>query len=797
MLAAAVHIIGRQAFYLGAYSVQTADIFTYAGLIIIAATGCRILLHSKKIRHVGAATITGLTLVLTAFFCQLLELPQWIPPQYMYLFRTLDDAFYAIGITSFLLAFYWSVQASGSLQEALAGERRDLLREIEERERAVDELRHVQMLIREFADCIPQVFWLADLRQRRILYLSGRFEEVLGRDRGLLNHDARAWLDWVHPEDHAEIKLTVESMVNARPLQTKFRVIRGDGEVRWVANYMFPVRSGENESVYAGLTEDITGQVQAEELRSRAYAEVEERVRERTRSLTEINRQLKAEIEERERVEEALRFSEARYRTLAEAAQDIIFIVDRNDRMQFVNSTAAESLNLPRHQIIGKTSAELFPEYAQTWKEALAHILRTGTPYRVEGRSPYGNQEIWFDTQLVPITTDTGEVTSVLGISRDITERKKAEQALRDSEERYRGLIEGLSEVVYRMKLPEGTYEYCSPAAEVVFGFTAEEVMNNHRHIRTVLHPDSVLYFDEAWSELLKGNVPPVYEYRIIDPAGQERWIVQSNKLILDAAGAPCAIEGICRNITEHRRAQQAIEEHRARLQNASKMSMLGEMAAGIAHEINNPLNIISGSAEQMHALLQREQIDSKLLQRLADVITRHVFRVKKIITGLRNYVHNDAQEPFKPSLLKNILEDTIALCHDNLTSHDILLTVHPFPDDVVLECRATQIMEVIANLLSNAAHAVENQPRKRIDIHVTEDEQDLVIAVTDSGSGIDPAIASSLFEPLTTSKQDGKGTGLGLNISRRIVQSHHGTLDLDTQSSLTRFVVRLPKKQA
>lgn len=797
MLAALNHVAGRQGFYLGLYSAQIADLFTYASLLVMAATGGRILLRANRIPHVRAATIAGLALILTAYFWQLLDMPDLISAKYMKTFHTLDDLFYAVGICSFLLAFYWSVQMSQRLQEDLHNERHDLLREVAGKNKAVQELRHTQSLIREFANCIPQVFWIADLRQQKLLYLSAKFEEVVGHDRALMEANVLAWLDWVHPEDREKAERSIASMAKSLPLHLEFRFIRGDGETRWVSSHMFPVRGGKKEIIYAGISEDVTDQMQADELRKRAYTEVEQRVRERTRSLTEANRQLQTEIEERERVEEALRLSEARYRTLAEAAQDIIFIIDCSDRIQYVNSTAAETLNLPRHQIIGRQRTDLFPaEQEDTWRDPIAEIIRTGNAVRLEDRSPYGKQETWHDTQLVPIATGTGEVTAILGISRDITERKRAEQTLRESEERYRGLIEGLSEAVYRMRLPDGLYEYCSPAAQIVFGYTAAEIMSNSLHIRAVLHPDSARYFEDAWVELLKGHVPPVYEYRIIDPDGQERWIVQSNKLILDSQGHPCAIEGVCRNITEHRRAQQVIEEHRARLQNASKMSMLGEMAAGIAHEINNPLNIISGSAEQMHALLQRENTDVKLLERLTDVITRHVFRVKKIVTGLRNYVHNDAQEPFKASPLKSIVEDTVALCHDNLNSHDILLTVHPFRDDLLLECRATQIMEVFANLVSNAAHAVENQPRKLIELTVTEEEASILIAVTDSGPGIDPAIAPSLFEPLTTSKQGGKGTGLGLSISRRIVQSHNGALELDTQSPVTRFLIRLPKAQ-
>jgi len=147
---------------------------------------------------------------------------------------------------------------------------------------------------------------------------------------------------------------------------------------------------------------------------------------------------------------------------------------------------------------------------------------------------------------------------------RDINERKRTEEALRKSEKKYRGLVEGLNDAVYRMTLPEGRYEYFSSSVENVFGYPREEFINNPLFIKKILHPDSAGYLEEKWKGLLEGKVPETYEYKIIDSEGNERWIVQSNKATFDDSGKIKTIEGLCRNITEYKEAEKSLIESEA-----------------------------------------------------------------------------------------------------------------------------------------------------------------------------------------------------------------------------------------
>ena len=154
--------------------------------------------------------------------------------------------------------------------------------------------------------------------------------------------------------------------------------------------------------------------------------------------------------------------------------------------------------------------------------------------------------------------------------------RKKAREALQESEEKHRGLIEGLDDAIYRMSLPDGEYEYMSPAAWKVFGVSAEEFMENPLIIGKLIHPDFTEYFKEKWADLIEHKVSPTYKYKILDPEGNERWIVQSNTGIFDDSGNIIAIEGLCRDITKGAQTEKELRESEELHKEAQRVAHIG-----------------------------------------------------------------------------------------------------------------------------------------------------------------------------------------------------------------------------
>ena len=241
---------------------------------------------------------------------------------------------------------------------------------------------------------------------------------------------------------------------------------------------------------------------------------------------------------------------------------------------------------------------------------------------------------------------------------------------------------------------------------------------------------------------------------------------------------------------------EQAILRMNAQLIAADKLSSLGEMASGVAHEINNPLAIIQGKITQMRRQLASGSADTERLLKDAEKIENTVDRISKIILGLRTFSRNSENDEMAPMKFSSIISGTIDLCNERFSSNDVRLSFES-KTEAQVNCRASQLGQVVMNLLSNAFDAVTEQKGpepKWVQVVLSEKDSSLVLTVTDSGHGIPEAIVKKMLDPFFTTKPVGKGTGLGLSICSGIIQGHHGRLEYDSSAPNTRFVVTLPK---
>ncbi|MFN3453421.1 MAG: sensor histidine kinase [Pseudobdellovibrio sp.] len=254
-------------------------------------------------------------------------------------------------------------------------------------------------------------------------------------------------------------------------------------------------------------------------------------------------------------------------------------------------------------------------------------------------------------------------------------------------------------------------------------------------------------------------------------------------------------ISAIGFDLTEDIQKQNTINDIQAKAIQNSKLAVLGEMAAGIAHEINNPLMILTSITflVQRHVEQSKfEQIPDKL-SKIQDTISR----ISRIVNGLRTFARDGEKDPFMPTDISYVINESLELCRENLLYKKVnIIYENPFKIPIIVDCRETQISQVIINLISNAADAISNVTSKWIKISLEKDEKNLFIKVIDSGNGISQEIHEKIFQPFFTTKDVGSGTGLGLSISRGIAQSHNGQLYLDDAHSNTCFVLQLPLSQ-
>ena len=316
-----------------------------------------------------------------------------------------------------------------------------------------------------------------------------------------------------------------------------------------------------------------------------------------------------------------------------------------------------------------------------------------------------------------------------------------------------------------------------------------------HAFEKTLLAEDQARVNDELQATFANKN-DYASEFRIRTKAGLIKNIRAEAKCFYNEQGEILRAVGANWDVTDLRVAEEKLEEQSIALVQSSKMSALGQMSAGVAHEINNPLAVIKGKSYQIQTAIKRNEIDPEKMTQQVQHIDQMVERIIKIISGLRSFARDGQNDPFEKASLKNIIDETLILCKSRFVNKDVELRVDNLDPLLFLECRSVQISQVILNLLNNAMDAVAELPEKWVAVQIEANKQSVIIKVIDSGHGIPKAIKDKILEPFYTTKEIGKGTGLGLSISNGIIKNHHGSLDIDDSSPHTCFKVTLPLKQ-
>lgn len=228
---------------------------------------------------------------------------------------------------------------------------------------------------------------------------------------------------------------------------------------------------------------------------------------------------------------------------------------------------------------------------------------------------------------------------------------------------------------------------------------------------------------------------------------------------------------------------------------NSSKMAALGEMAGGIAHEINNPLTIIYAKTRILEKMIEKGISDKEFFLKSTGTIVKTVNRIGNIVRGLKNISRDASTENIENVPLLSILTDVVSLCEERFKSSRVKLIID-FENPIFtthLNCYQIQLSQVFLNLLNNSFDAVVDLPEKWVQIEVEKNDSWIIIHVIDSGSGIPLEIQERIFQPFYTTKEIGKGTGLGLSLVHSIIQYHNGQIFCDSAYENTCFTVKLP----
>jgi len=529
----------------------------------------------------------------------------------------------------------------------------------------------------------------------------------------------------------------------------------------------------------------------------------------------------------------------------------IVAITDRQGIITYVNKTFCEISKYSKEELIGKTHRIIKSGYhSREFFRELWHAIGTGQVWKgeVKNKAKDGSY-YWVDTTIVPFLNDRGIPDRYLAIRFDISDRKLAEEALRESEAKNRGLIDAIPDVMFRLNR-QGIFLDYFPAKDKrnarspqeFIGKNIFEVFSHHLAERTI-H-----YLGQA----IEMQIPQLHEYMV---KRDREWHHYEVRYV------PCGekeVLAIVRDDTERRSMEEALrkseQEQREKaleievtLQNlkktqsqliqAEKMSSLGQLVAGIAHEINNPVNFIYGNlihaSEYIQNLLHvlqlymqhydpplpeiettAEELDLDFLiedlPQMVGSMKLGANRIREIVLSLRNFSRLDEAEAKEIDIHSGI-ESTLVILQSRLKANGDnpeIKIIKEYGNLPKLECYASQLNQVFMNLIANAIDALEecwatepvtaNLDNRNPTIWIktrTSNDGQAVVEIADNGPGIPESVQQRLFDPFFTTKPVGKGTGLGLSIAYHIVvEKHKGKLEcISHRGAGTKFEISIP----
>ena len=496
---------------------------------------------------------------------------------------------------------------------------------------------------------------------------------------------------------------------------------------------------------------------------------------------------LKQELVGRQKAEKALIQSEERYRTLVEESFDGIF-VQKQGKINFANRRLHEMLGYATNELLGTDHWALYHADFQDIARRRAHAGILGndlpTQYEVKLRRKDGS---WFygEINAQPIRFE-GEPAEQVWV-RDITERKRAVEALRESEEKYRLLVENANDAIFISQ--DDAITFPNPKTLDLLGYSADEL--NRISFVDLIHPEDRDMVLENYLGKLEGkDSPSTYSFRIIYRAGEELW-VQLNAVPITWEGRP-AILNFLRDVTPEKKMEAHIFE-------AQKMEAIGTLAGGTAHEFNNLLMCVQGNASLMLLDIDSNHPHYKRLKN----IEKSVQSGAEFTEQLLGFAMGGKYE-VRTTDLNEIIETTSTMF--GRTKKDVKIHEEYQEDIWPVELDQGQIKQALLNLYVNAGQAMPGGGELRVQTkNVTLDESFVEpyqvtpgkyvrISITDNGVGMDEITQRRIFDPFFTTKDMGRGTGLGLASVYGIIKNHGGIITVSSKKGEgTTFTVFLP----
>jgi two-component system, LuxR family, sensor kinase FixL len=596
-------------------------------------------------------------------------------------------------------------------------------------------------------------------------YWSDEFYRIAGLDPGMPAFGVREFVRrFAHPEDQERVeqRLAEDMRKTSGGGELEYRIIRPDGTIRHIQKIYQIVGDGDRGN------RRIQGTIVDQTFRRHA--------------------------------EEALRRERDRAQRYLDLVNVMIIAVDRSGRITLVNRKACELFGYPEHELLGKDFFATCqpPGFAGRsrilFEEALGGLEANFSLLEGPVRTRDGHtRRVYWRNQF--LRDEDGIITGVLSAGEDVTEQRETEFQLRQAEEELRLIFRrapvGMATLAATHEV-DGHYLSVNESLCNMLGYTEGELLA--RSVRDVTPPEDMDVVLQNFQQLLSGAEAVKYEKRFIHKDGSLVHALVNLSVINDHAGRPLLIISQILDRTDVVHAETEARKQRERLAHVARLGTLGEMAGGIAHELNQPLAAIATYTQACQRLLAAGDMDTDELGQVLVRVSAQARRAGDVIHRLRAFVRRHAPDRRNRDA-NELIREILPLVEMDCRSHEVDLQLDLQADLLKVQVDGIQLQQVLLNLTRNAVEAMNAcapDARRMVIRSEARAGDEVQVAVSDSGPGVPEGMLEQLFEPFFTTKPE--GMGLGLSLSRSIIEAHGGTLRYDSQPGTgSTFRIRLP----
>lgn len=633
---------------------------------------------------------------------------------------------------------------------------------------------------------------ITDATQSVVLVNEAFCDFLSRRPPDVIETSLLAWLEQLQPDSPrrwAELERRVHHEGACRDIE--FQITTRDGRRHLSVNASLLERvSDEERGRIISIWRDVTERKRAEEELRRHRDHLEDLAETRTVELARTNEELRREITDRKRTEEALRESEERFRNLFDGISDGVAVyeaVDNGTDFVFLdyNPAGQKMDGVAKDDAVGRRVTEVFPGVEKLGLlDVLRRVWKTGIP-EDHPVSVYEDGQVTFWRKNSVYKLPSGEIVAVYS---DETERKRAEEELQESENKFRSITENAVDFIF-IKDVARRYTFVNRAMQEILGLPEVEIIG--KTPEEVFGSEQEFIIQEVDDRTFSGE--SVNETRSLVIGGKEVFFNTSQTPLTMKDGEVTSIMGIVRDVTDRKRAEQERERLIAELE--SKNAELERFTYTVSHDLRSPLVTINGFL----GMLRQDAVagNAEALEEDMTFISNATHKMEQLLDELMELSRIGRQgNPSEEIALTDLAQEVVSTTSGKLDERGIRVEISP--DLPVVFGNRLRLWEVLQNLVDNAANFIGDQPDPQIEIGCRRDGEETVCYVRDNGTGIDPAYHEKVFGLFDRLDPKSKGTGVGLAVVKRVVEIHGGRIWVESEGpgQGSTFCFTIPRKR-